>query len=172
MHNTDERLISTYLIAAYTYALRITASLAVPGRRRLLDVLNFSGGPFIEVTEPTISFLDPARSHQAIRRDSLILNRRDLYFVVPIEEAREGSPDMRIQKTPRQAVIYTQAYLIRGDFHVIELLNLPDYLSQDDETYVALIEASAISIAHPKSEAIECDVLLINKRKITAIHRP
>ena len=172
MQNLQDQEVSRYAIAAYTESARIAGELASPGRRRLLDILNLGSGPFLEIKESTISLMDSQRSSQVIQRDIIIINMDDLTFVFPLQEAITGSPEMKVRKTAHPAIIYTPAYLIRGNFHVIELLNLSDYLSQQDEQYVAITDASAVSIAQPGTKPISQDVILLNKRKIVAIHRP
>jgi hypothetical protein len=172
MENVQGQEVSRHAIAAYTESARIAGELVSPGRRRLLDILNLGSETFLEIKEATISLTDMQRGSQVVRRDSIIINRDELIMVFPLQETVSGSPEMKIRKVPYPAIIYTSTYLVRGNFHKIELLNLQDYLSQQDERYVALTDASAVSIAQPGTKPISQDVILLNKRKIVALHSP
>lgn len=172
MENMEGQEVSRHAMAAYTESARISGELVSPGRRRLLDILNLGSEFFLEIKEATISLADIQRGSKVVRRDSIIINRDELTMVLPLQETTTGSPAMKITKIPHPAIVYTPTYLIRGNFHLIELMNLSDYLSQQDEQYVALTDASAVSIAQPGTKPIGQNVILLNKRKIVALHSP
>ncbi|MBC8161070.1 MAG: hypothetical protein H7Z42_07605 [Roseiflexaceae bacterium] len=132
--------IYTHRIEIYTSSLVIAGSYDLAIYRRVSDAINGEQRRFVSLRDASIAPLE--RVQQAQRVPHLLFDRHDAVLVVTIEEATPPASYPREEQmrgvVPVAAMLFTEAFVVRGTFHKRPDLTLPEMLERINDEFVPL----------------------------------
>lgn len=132
--------IFTHRIEIYTASLLIAGSYDLTIYRRVSDAVNGEQRRFLPLRDATIAPF--ARAQQVQRVPSLLVDRGDALLIATVAEAAapEGYPrDEQLRGVvPVTAMLFTEAFVVRGTMHKRPDLALPEALERITDDFVPL----------------------------------
>ena len=144
---------------------RLRADLAMQGFTRVSDVFNNAPGEFIGAS---MRMASPADDTGVVRRE-LVVRLRDVRLVRPIEEqAAVGELGARRERLSTRVVIDLDDWQVTGDVHPVDRVPWLDFAMAVRNRFISVSNASVrfVGVAEP----LECDYLLVNGARISAVY--
>ncbi len=130
----------THRIEIYTASLLIAGAYDLTIYRRVSDAVNGEQRRFLPLRDATIAPF--ARAQQVQRVPSLLVDRSDALLIATVAEAAapEGYPrDEQLRGVvPVTAMLFTEAFVVRGTMHKRPDLTLPEALERITDDFVPL----------------------------------
>jgi hypothetical protein len=130
----------THRIEIYTASLLIAGAYDLTIYRRVSDAVNGEQRRFLPLRDATIAPF--ARAQQVQRVPSLLVDRGDALLIATVAEAAapEGYPrDEQLRGVvPVTAMLFTEAFVVRGTMHKRPDLTLPEALERITDDFVPL----------------------------------
>ena len=132
--------IYTHHIEIYTSSLVIAGSYDLTIYRRVSDAINGEQRRFVPLREATIAPLE--RIQQAQHVPHLLVDREDAVLVATVREAPPPTHYPREEQlrgvVPVGAMLFTDAFVVRGTFYKRPDLTLPEMLERVTDDFVPL----------------------------------
>ena len=142
---------------------RIRAEIPLQGFTRLSDLFNNAPGEFIGAT------MRMASTGGEVRRD-LVVRLRDVRLVRPIDEGRgvHMPQAARRERVPARVVIDLDDWQVTGDVQLMDRIPWLDFAVASRNRFISVNNASVRFVGVP--EPLECDYLLVNGARISALY--
>ncbi len=147
----------------------LTATYKVEGSLRpigsLMNALNDPELGFLYMAEATIS---PLAAHPALRPvvvPEVVVNKSDLLFIHFLDDSI--NEELRMFKRTERAVVYTQSFALRGDFHLGAEQQFRDMLDTMKGDFQPMTDVSIFPLFQTRvSVPRESDLILINIKAV------
>ena len=133
----------THRIEVYTTNLVIAGSYDLAIYRRVSDAVNGEQRRFLQLRDATLAPFE--RAQQLQRVPSLLVDRSDALLIATLAEAAPPADYPREEQlrgvVPVTAMIFTDAFVVRGVMHKRPDLTLPEALERITDQFVPLRQA-------------------------------
>jgi hypothetical protein len=156
---------SVAVVDLYLARGRLRAEIPMQGFSRLSDLFNNAPGEFVGAS---MRLAAVAGDVSVIRRD-LVVRMRDVRLVRPIEEgSMPVSLGARRERLRARVVIDLDDWQVTGDLHLVDRIPWLDFVTGMRNRFISVSDASVrfVGVAEP----LECDYLLVNGARISALY--
>jgi hypothetical protein len=146
---------------------RVRAELAMQGYSRLSDLFNNAPGQFIAAAV-RMTAAAPGASLGVERRE-LVVRLRDVRLVRPIEE-RGGLtvPGARRERLSARLVMELDDWQVTGDVYLVDRIPWLDFVQAVQNRFLSVSNASVRFVG--VAETLECEYLLVNGARVSALY--
>jgi hypothetical protein len=144
---------------------RLRAELSMQGFSSVSDLFNNAPGEFIGAT---MRMASTAGDVSVVRRD-VVVRLRDVRLVRPIDE--QGAPlalAPRRERLSARVVIDLDDWQVTGDVHPVDRIPWLDFAMASRNRFISVTDASVRFVDVP--EPLECDYLLVNGARVSALY--
>jgi hypothetical protein len=144
---------------------RLRAEIPMHGFARLSDLFNNAPGEFIGAA---MRISAVAEEVSVVRRD-LVVRLRDVRLVRPFDERpMTGTFESRLERLPARVVVDLDDWQVTGDVHLVDRVPWLDFVTGMRNRFISVTNASVrfVGVAEP----LECDYLLVNGARISALY--
>ena len=162
MQSTEPR---TAVVDLYLARGRLRAEISMLGFSRLSDLFNNAPGEFLGAFTHMASTASPGG---VVRRD-LVVRLRDVRLVRPIDEApAEIDLSRRVERLPARVVLDLDDWQITGEIQLVDRVRWLDFAMGARNRFISVNNAIVrfVGVAEP----LECDYLLVNGARISALY--
>jgi hypothetical protein len=157
-------------IEVYTNALVINGWYDMAIYRRVSDALNGEQRRYLPLRDATVM---PLGQPNATQRVGQMLVARDAMIVVATLAEAPPPPgydrdDLVHSRQPRQAMFFTDAFVVRGVAHLRTDLELHEQLERDDDSFLRLSRVQIFPIQNGGS--FNRDFVALRRERITALY--
>jgi hypothetical protein len=150
---------------------RRRAEMNMQGFARLSDLFNNAPGEFIGATMRMSAASGTQRGlpELTVERRDLVVRLRDIRLVRPIEEHPSvASTTSWRERTPVRVVMDLDDWQVTGDIYLVDRISWLDFMAATRNRFISVSRASVrfVGVAEP----LECDFLLVNGGRISALH--
>lgn len=132
--------IFTHRIEIYTSSLVVAGSYELAIYRRVSDAINGEQRRYVPLSDASIAPLERVQQAQLVPH--LLVDRQDAVLVATVEEAEPPPSYPRDEQmrgvVPVAAMLFTEAFVVRGTFHKRPDLTLPEMLERVTDDFVPL----------------------------------
>jgi hypothetical protein len=153
------------VVDLYVARGRLRAEIPMQGFSRLSDLFNNAPGEFISACMRLASV---AGDVSIVRRD-LVIRLRDVRVIRPIEESTHPVwLDARRERLHVRVVMDLDDWQVTGDLHLVDRVPWLDFVTGIRNRFISVSNASVRFVG--VAEALECDYLLVNGARISALY--
>ena len=157
--------VATAVVDLYLARGRLRAEIAMQGFTRLSDLFNNAPGEFIGAFTRMASSV----GDEGMVRRELVVRVRDVRLVRPIDE-HPTSPSLadHRERMSARVVLDLDDWQVTGDVYLVDRVRWLDFATGARNRFISVSNASVRFVGVP--EPLECDYLLVNGARISALY--